>query len=398
MKSNTLTIIKKEFARFFGDRQLIFTAIIMPGLLIYLIYSFLGTGISSMVTEGAEETVTVQVENMPETVAPLLCNIDPNAIFVKQDFAQSDIDALENKDLNTVLVRFPVMFDSLLYFYDPAEGSPAPNIEIYYNSTNNASSRVYAELTSALTAFEDQLSNRFDINRTDNEEQHFDQASDDSIGAMIWSKILPMLILMMLFSGVMAIAPSAIAGEKERGTIATLLVTPMRRNELALGKIISLSGIALLSGISSFIGIALSLPKMIQGDVDTTSLGFNYTSGDYFVLLLTILAAVLIMASAVSLLSALAKDVKNAGTMVLPLMLVVMFCGLLPMFQTGASENLAVYFIPFYNSIEVMTAVFAHEMKWIPVIITLAANVVYTGIAVWGLTRMFNSEKIMFSK
>ena len=39
----------------------------------------------------------------------------------------------------------------------------------------------------------------------------------------------------------MAIAPSAIAGEKERGTIATLLVTPMRRNELALGKVVSLS-------------------------------------------------------------------------------------------------------------------------------------------------------------
>ena len=191
---------------------------------------------------------------------------------------------------------------------------------------------------------------------------------------------------------------SAIAGEKERGTIATLLVTPMRRNELALGKIVSLSGIALLSGISSFIGIALSLPKMIQGDVDTSALGFHYATGDYFVLLLTILATVLIMASAVSLLSALAKDVKNAGTMVLPLMLVVMLCGLLPMFQTGASENLVIYLIPFYNSIEVMTAVFAHEMQWMPVIITLAANVVYTGIAVWGLTRMFNSEKIMFSK
>ena len=130
----------------------------------------------------------------------------------------------------------------------------------------------------------------------------------------------------------------------------------------------------------------------------STALGFHYATGDYFVLLLTILATVLIMASAVSLLSALAKDVKNAGTMVLPLMLVVMLCGLLPMFQTGASENLVIYLIPFYNSIEVMTAVFAHEMQWMPVIITLAANVVYTGIAVWGLTRMFNSEKIMFSK
>ena len=400
--SNTLTIIKKEFARFFGDRQLIFTAIIMPGLLIYLIYSFMGTGIESMIQEGMNDNVTLRVENMPQSLAPMFDSADSmNISVVPVPFTQKDIDQLEDKNLNTVLMRFPPFFDSQLNSYDPQSGMPAPNIEIYYNSTNNATQRVYTMLTSMLTAYEESICNRFDINRVDETSEEpvsFDQATDDNIGAMIWSKILPMLILMMLFSGVMAIAPSAIAGEKERGTIATLLVTPMRRNELALGKIISLSGIALLSGISSFIGIALSLPKMIQGDVDTSTLGFHYTTGDYFILLLTILAAVLIMASAVSLLSALAKDVKNAGTMVLPLMLVVMLCGLLPMFQNGASENLVIYLIPFYNSIEVMTAIFAHEVQWMPVVVTLVANVVYTDIAVWVLTRMFSSEKVMFAK
>lgn len=395
MKSNVLTIIKKEFARFFGDRQLVFTAVIMPGLLIYLIYSFMGTGIESMINEGTEEVVTVRVENMPQSLSPMLYSLDDNATLIEQPFLQNDIDLLEDKDLNTVLLRFPTDFDTQLQLYDPTLGEPAPNIEIYYNSTNNASSRVYGELTAALTAFEDGISNRFDINRSDTEETRFDQASDESIGAMVWSKILPMLIMMMLFSGVMAIAPSAIAGEKERGTIATLLVTPMRRNELAMGKIVSLSCIALLSGISSFIGIALSLPNMVP---DAGALSFHYTPSDYLVLLLVIFASVLIMASAVSLLSALAKDVKNAGTMITPFMLVVMLAGLLPMFQNGASENLAVYLIPFYNSIQVMVGVLLHEMQWTPVIVTLAANVVYTGVAVWGLTKMFNSEKVMFSK
>lgn len=402
MKSNTLTIIKKEFARFFGDRQLIFTALIMPGLLIYLIYSFMGTGIESMIQEGANDNVALRVENMPESIAPLFDNADSlNITILPVPFTQKDIDQLEDKDLNTVLMRFPADFDQQLATYVPQSGEPAPNIEIYYNSTNNATQRVFSILETMLTTYEESICNLFDINRVDETSEEpvsFDQATDDNIGAMIWSKILPMLILMMLFSGVMAIAPSSIAGEKERGTIATLLVTPMRRNELALGKIISLSGIALMSGISSFIGIALSLPKMIHGDVDTAALGFHYTTGDYFVLLLTILAAVLIMASVISLLSALAKDVKNAGTMALPLMLVVMLCGLLPMFQNGASENLAIYLIPFYNSVEVMTAVFAHEVLWMPVVVTLVANVVYTGIAVWVLTRMFSSEKVMFAK
>lgn len=399
MKSNTLTIIKKEFARFFGDRQLIFTAIIMPGLLIYLIYTLMGNGMSQMMTEGIDENVTLRVENMPEVLAPMFDGADSmNISVLPTPFTQKDIDQLEDKELNTVLLRFPADFDTLLATYDPQSGEPAPNIEIYYNSANNASQRVYAMLETMLTTFENQMSNRFDINRSDSEEQTFDQASSDDVLGSILSKLIPMLILMMLFSGVMAIAPSAIAGEKERGTIATLLVTPMKRNELALGKIVSLSAIALLSGLSSFIGIVLSLPRMIQGDAEGVELGLNYTGSDYIVLLLIILASVLIMASAVSLLSALAKDVKNAGTMITPFMLVMMLCGLMPMFQNGASENLAVYLIPFYNSIEVMTAVFAHEMQWGPVVVTLAANVAYTGIAVWGLTRMFSSEKIMFSK
>ena len=72
MKNNTLTIIKKEFARFFGDRQLLFTTVIMPGLMIYLVYSLMGNGINKMITEGANEAVTMQVENMPASLAPIL--------------------------------------------------------------------------------------------------------------------------------------------------------------------------------------------------------------------------------------------------------------------------------------------------------------------------------------
>ena len=395
MNSNTLTIIKKEFARFFGDKQLLFTAVIMPGLIIYLVYSLMGTGIQKMVTEGANEVVTLQVENMPSSMAPVFDQLGENLLMSTQPFSDDDVKALEDKEINTVLVRFPADFDNLVQHGLDTVPTALPNVEIYYNSTNNAASHVYMMLNNVLSNY----GRPFTVNVSQNEEQHFDQASDESIGAMIWSKILPMIIMMMLFSGVMAIAPSAIAGEKERGTIATLLVTPMRRNELALGKIISLSGIALLSGISSFIGIALSLPKMIQpegvsGDIFT----FHYTTSDYLVILLVIFASVLIMASAVSLLSALAKDVKSAGTMVVPFMLVVMLAGLMPMFQGGVSDNLAIYFIPFYNSIEVMTAVFSHELAWTPVIVTMVSDVVYTGIAVWGLTRMFNSEKVMFSK
>ena len=396
--SNTWTIIRKEFARFFGDRQLVFTAVIMPGLLIYLIYSLMGVGIRTMETQGEQDLVIVHVENLPESMAAFFAPTDSSTVVLQHAFGQDDINTLEDKDINAVLVRFPINFDSLVANYSPQSGSAAPNIEIYYNSANNAASRVYYAIDGALTAYENSQSNLFDINRVDSEEQKYDQATDDQVVGNILSKLIPMLIIMMLFSGTMAIAPSAIAGEKERGTFATLLVTPMKRSELALGKIVSLSSIALLSGLSSFIGIALSLPKMISASNDEISIPFNYTTNDYIALLLVILASVLIMASVVSLLSALAKDVKNAGTMITPFMLVVMLAGLLPMFQTSTPGNPVVYIIPFYNSIEVMTDVFAHSLRWTPVLITLVSDIAYTGVAVWGLTRMFNNEKIMFSR
>ena len=397
-RNNTWTIIRKEFARFFGDRQLLFTTVIMPGLLIYLIYSLMGVGIRNMESQGEQDLVMLKVENMPPSMQPLLESADSSIALLHEPFGQADIDALQDKDINVVLMRFPAQFDSLVASYQPSTGLPAPNVEIYYNSANNASNRVYMTLEAALTAFENAQANLFDINRADSEEQTFNQASDDQVVGDILSKLLPMLIIMMLFSGTMAIAPSSIAGEKERGTIATLLVTPMKRSELALGKIVSLSSIALLSGISSFIGIALSLPKMISAGDDSIDIPFNYTTNDYIALLLVILASVLVMASAVSLLSALAKDVKNAGTMVTPFMLVVMLASLLPMFQTGTAQNLGIYLIPFYNAIEVMADIFAHSMRWSTVLVTLVSDIAYTGIAVYGLTRMFNSEKIMFSR
>ena len=44
MRKDMLTIIKKEFARFFGDKNLFFTTVIMPGLVIYIMYTIMGQG------------------------------------------------------------------------------------------------------------------------------------------------------------------------------------------------------------------------------------------------------------------------------------------------------------------------------------------------------------------
>lgn len=400
MKKNlTWTIFKKECARFFGDKVLFFTAVIMPGLLIYIIYTFMGDGLANMTQVDADKPTTVYVENLPSSLRPLFCAL-PVQLDTTDFVANDIITELSDKEVNKVLVSFPVGFDSLTTSYDSQYDTVAPNVQIYYNSVNNASNAAYINITSILDEYEAAFCNRFDVNRTDNEDQTFNMASEsDEIGSVLGS-LFPMLLVMLIFSGCMAVAPSAIAGEKERGTIATLLVTPMKRSQLALGKVLSLACFALMSGLSSFLGILFSLPNLLHAGADDINLNISaiYTTGDYALLLLLILSTTLIMTAGISLLSAWAKNVKQAGTMVTPFMLIILFCGLMPMLQGNREIGNALFLVPFYNSIESMAEIFAFEPNPAHMGITIIANLAYTVIAVWGLTKMFNSEKVMFGR
>lgn len=394
MKNNTWTIFKKECARFFGDRTMLMTTVVMPGLLIYIIYSFMGDNFMQPTEDDSQ--ATVYVENMPETLRPVVEALPFNLVTDGFDGETLKSD-LVLKDSDFDYMVFPEGFDSLVANYDPTSGLPAPNVLIYHNSASEKSRMAYDLLCGVLNQWEDSMTNRFDINASSDAGEVFDLAKDEDIVGDLFSELIPMLLLLMAFSGCMSIAPPSIAGEKERGTIATLLVTPLKRNELALGKVLSLSLFALLSGMSSFLGMMLSLPKLIHADEMGLSANI-YTFSDYGMLLLLILCTVLVLTAISSIISAKAKSVKAASSVMAPLMLVVMLVGMMPMMTGSEVSNNAVFLIPIYNSVQSMSMVFAREVTLLPVVITVAANIVYSVLGVWVLTKLLNSEKVMFSK
>ena len=400
-QGNVWTIVRKEFARFFGDRALLFTAVIMPGLLIYIVYSLMGENIGKSHQDDNAGPTTVYVDNLPESLRGDFDSIPFQLVTEGFNAVALIGDSLADKEKNLIYVNFPPHFDSLIAAYDPMSGEPAPNVKIYHNSNSDNSELAYQTVKTYLEGWENSRNNMFDINanaESPDAEETFDMADeDDSLGEIL-GQLFPMLLMMLLFSGCMAVAPTAIAGEKERGTIATLLVTPMRRSELAIGKILSLSTFAMLSGLSSFLGIILSLPRMLKGDGVDVDFAIPYTTGDYLLILCVLISTVLVLVSCISILSALAKDVKSAGTLVLPLMLLVMFVGFTPMLGGDAPEALTAYLIPFYNSVQSMASVFSFNINPAAIGITVVANIAYTAIAVFVLTRMFNSEKVMFGK
>ena len=393
MKNNAiLTIFKKELARFFKDKRTL-VALLMPGILIYIIYSIMGGFMGNAFMPDEDYVPTVRTVGMPESLRPAFVDSE---YFDVTEFSTLDNDELQmQKELVSnaeidLLIIFPDDFDEKI---SGDRSGKVPNVEIFYNSSEANSSTAYQMAYSILDAFESQLANILDVNAS--ADTTYDLASEESITGMIFSMLMPMLLIMLLFSGCMAVAPESIAGEKERGTIATLLITPTKRSHIAIGKILALSIMALISGASSTLGTLLSLPKLMGGTVELD--GAAYGIADYAMLAVVILSTVLVFITLIAIVSAYAKTVKEAGTYLTPLMILAMLVGLSGM-AGGATTNPALYLIPIFNSVQSMISIFSFDLNIVNVIITVCANIAVTALGVFILTRMFNSEKIMFNK
>ena len=397
---NILAIMKKELRRFFGDKRMIAT-LILPGLLIYVIYSLMGGALSENLAGGGEDTeYRVLTHGSSELISAVTLNSGMNITYYRCPDCTEEHDpatiskAINEEGFHAYLV-IPEDFDQKIAAYDPATGQPAPEVKIYYNSSDADSATAYSTLLALLGALESSMANRFDVNISP--DVVFDVATEEDLTGMLFSMLMPLLLIILMFSSCMAMTAESIAGEKERGTIATLLITPIKRSELALGKIAALSIMSLLGGLCSFVGVLLALPKLMGGEamdaVDTSV----YTIGDYAMILCVILSTILVFVSLIAVLSALANSVKEASTLVSPLMLVVTVIGVSGMFG-NPEKSLGLFLIPVYNSVQCISGVFSMSYEPMQIILTVAANLLTAGVFAVVLTRMFQSERVMFKK
>ena len=376
-----LTIIKKEFMRFFGDRRLLLTTLLLPGIVLYAVYSALGAVFANVMQDSS--VPVAYVRNMPESLGEAIDEIfdlrdtDLTDEEVKSQLVEGDAD---------IFIIFPENFDDLTV------GSDVPDVSIYYNSAQTSSSLAYSSVVALLDAYEQSIANVFNINSGSD---RYDLADSSDVSANILSMIVPMVLIMLLLSGCVAVVLESIAGEKERGTIATLLVTPIKRSYFAIGKILSLSVIAVLSGISSFLGLILSLPNLMGGmEVDFSLAAYGVL--DYFGLFLVVMSTVLVLVSLLAIVSAYAKSVKEASGLIAPVMIIAVICSLVSMFV--ASPPMGLYFIPVLNSALCISTLMAGTFGIVPFLITMGINIVCAALLAVLLGAMFNSEKIMFNR
>lgn len=394
---NIWTIIKKELTRLFLDKRLVFTTLLFPGLMIYAMYSLMGSAMSNLGDTDDDYTASAYVVHLPSSVETLV-----NQAEVKIDFVEitaSEVEdkkaELANKTKDLIMV-FPLNFD-ILVSEAVNHGGPAPHVAIYFNSTRQESSNIYTVMVGLLSAYETNISNAFSVN--EQPDIQYNLASDQDVLGTVFSMLLPFLILSFLFSGCLAVTPESIAGEKERGTIATLLITPIKRHELAIGKILSLSILASLAAISSFIGTILSIPKMLgmSGEMAGGAIA-HFAPMDYIAMLLVILSIVLLIVSFLAILSAFAKTVKEANTFAMPFMILTLLIGIMTMFGNNASPSPLVYLIPIYGPTQALVGVFGFNADWFHILLGAASSIVYASLLGVILIQMFNSEKVMFSR
>lgn len=392
MRSSILTIMKKELARFFGDKRMVIS-ILMPGVLIYVMYSFMGSAMGSMFGVEEDYVPSIQAVSLPASISSAAesagLSLTPGEAAglaeAKKRVTEQELD---------LLVVFPEGFDEAVAAYSPASGERAPNVEIFYNTASTKSQSAYMAFTGLLDGYESLLANKFDVNAG---EERYDLATAEDSTGSLFAMLMPLLLMLFLYSGCSAVAPESIAGEKERGTIATMLITPIRRSDIAVGKILALALITLLSGASSAVGTILALPKLmgeVADEVDAAIYGMR----EYLLLAAVIVSTVLLMVTLVAILSAFAKTVKEAQTYAVPLMILVMAVGITGMFGGGASQELARYAIPLYNSVQCIVGIFSFSVLGSGVAVTAAVNGALTLLGVFVLARMFNSEKIIFAR
>lgn len=384
-----LTMMKKEFLRFFKDKRMVIS-ILMPGIIIYIFYSVMGSAFSSMFNPVDKDyKCSAYIIDMPQSLNNTLSSLfelksDLNLEEAKTKVKEGELD---------IVVVFPKNFDDSLK--GNLEQTQIPNVEIYYSAVEDTSAQGY----SIISLFLSKLQNPapyFSINKGNANDGNL--AENSQMGGKILSMMMPMLLVSLLVSGCMAVATESIAGEKEKGTIATILMTPVKRWQIAFAKIASLSVIALISATSSFLGVILSLPKMLSasasgGEID---IAIPYGVGDYAMIFVLIMSVTLVIVSMFSVLSTYAKNVKEAQLLSAPIMIFSVVIGVLTMvIKTPA---IGFFAIPLFGSIISMSAVFAQSVTALAFLLAVLSNVVVSITLTVLLGFMFKSEKIMFNK
>ncbi len=400
-------IIKKEFTRVFTDKKLIFSLFILPVIIMVGMYSLMGKLQSSMVDDIEKHVPSVYIQNMPEGFKGVMAsaNFTGNIINIEPGADVTEIKDGILKGTTDLLVVFDTDFLNKVSNYETGEG--IPEVKTYYNSSEQYSSSVRNSFVSeVLPVYQQQLlAERFGdlskltVFRVDVDPESSIIVDEGKAAGKALGTMLPYFITLMLFAGAMSLGVDAITGEKERGTMASMLLTPLNRRDIVLGKLFSLSLLSALSAAIYAVSMIVSMPGMLKeltgGNLDNLSM--RLSAEQIIQLFVVMITLVYLYVALVSLVAVLSRTAKEANTYISPMYIAVIVAGMITMFTGSGSIPLERFAIPVYGSALSIQQIFSGELTMVQFGATIGGTIVLSIILTILITKAFNSEKVMFN-
>lgn len=212
-------------------------------------------------------------------------------------------------------------------------------------------------------------------------------------------RMLPYLLMIMMYSGSMQHGIYTTAGEKERHTLLSLMATRLPRNQIILGKLLYIFSMGVIAALLNLLSMALSIPSIAGGAGSQGALGAVAAIANPVTLGLTFLIMVplgLFFANFILLLGVQAKNTIEAGSAITPGIFLVIFLGVFTM-MPGVEKMSFLSYVPVVNVCLALRKLFSQQSNWLEYWVAFAMTVGMAGVMTFVSTRLLNREKALFN-
>lgn len=224
--------------------------------------------------------------------------------------------------------------------------------------------------------------------------------SEQSLGSIMGS-ILPFMLVISLLMGTMYPAIDTTAGERERGTLETLLTIPVTNRQMIVSKFITVAVIGMVSALLNILsmgGIALYMYRLAELEMETDMVSFDLVKflPAFLVCTLAIFAFSLFISAITMCVTSFAKSYKEANNYITPLMLVVMFIGYIG-FIPNLELTHSMAMMPVANICMLIKNMLSFKVDYGAIALVLFSNIAYAVLAILFLSKIYDSESILFA-
>jgi sodium transport system permease protein len=220
-------------------------------------------------------------------------------------------------------------------------------------------------------------------------------ASEGQRSAHYLGQVLPLVLILMVLLGAFYPAIDLMAGEKERGTLETLLTLPVPRITIIAGKFLAVATIACITGLLNLGSIGLTLALGLRPLLERVDSGLQVPWTAVALTAVAIVPTALFFSAIMIAVAALARTFKEAQTLLTPVYLVCMVPALLLQLP-GLELTTLTSILPAVN-IGLLTRclIQGQVQPWL-LLLTMLSTLLYALIALQIAARIYNSERLLF--